>query len=355
MRCRALTVALLLLLFALPAAASGAVPDGPRLTFLRWTLRPPSRDIVTTSPDGSAEQIVLNATEGDVPVPRLYFSPSWSPDGSTLAFTGVVGERVVNDRGYFRTKIYLVGADGSGLRVVPGTAESFEPIFSPDGHTLAFTRKQRRWERQPNGHQKLVFVGNTAWLADLQSGQMRQLTPWRNHVAHVPSSFSPDGSMLAMTKRPRGEPIQAVTMSLASGRIQLLLREAFDPVYSPDGSSLAYLHGTVHRITAPDGGRIPLIIPNLFVARADGTEARNITGLSAAGVATPRWDPSGERLAYIQTDLTGSQAVNGVGDTVMEINRDGTCPTKIFSDPNVSFSGTVWQPGPGRQAGRIVC
>lgn len=354
MRCRALIVALLLLVLALPPAASAVVPEGPRLTFLRWTLRPPSRDIVTTSPDGSADQIVLSATEGDVPVPRLYFAPSWSADGRTLAFTGVVGERVVNDRGYFRTKIYLVDADGSGLRVVPGTAEAFEPIFSPDGRTVAFTKKRRRWKRQDNGHQRLVYVSNTAWIADLGGGQMRQLTPWRNHVAHIPTSFSPDGRTLAMTKRPRGRRAEAVAMSLADGTISVLAPEAFDPIYSPDGTALAFTRGPVRRFQS-SAGPISLVIPNLFIARADGSEARNITGLRSAGVATPRWDPSGERLAYIQTELDGLQPLSGVGDTVMEINADGTCPTAILSDPNISYSGTTWQPGPGRQAGRIAC
>lgn len=354
MRGRALIVAFLLMVLALPAAAAGAVPDGPRLTFLRWTLRPPSRDIVTTSPDGTSEQIVLGATEGDVPVPRLYFSPSWSADGRTLAFTGVVGERTVNDRGYFRTKIYLVNADGSGLRVVPGTAEGFEPIFAPDGRTLAFTKKLRRWKPQESGRQRLVYVSNTAWIADLDSGQMRQLTPWRNHVAHIPTSFSPDGGTLAMTKRPRGRRMEAVAMSLAAGTISVLQPEAFDPIYSPDGTALAFLRGSVRRFPSSEGP-ISLVIPNLFIARADGSEARNITRLRSAGVATPRWDPSGERLAYIQTDLSGTQVTSGVGDTVMEINQDGTCPTTILSDPNISYSGTTWQPGPGRQAGRIAC
>lgn len=354
MRGKVLVVALLLFALLVPAAARSAVPEGPRLTFLRWTLRPPTRDIVTVAPDGSAEVVPFAATPQSPVSPRLYFAPSWSPDGQTLAFTGVVGTRNVGSRSYNKTRIFLVGADGSGLRVVPGTAEAFEPVFAPDGRTLAFTKKRRRW--RPNGHggMRLAFLSNTAWLADLATGEMRQLTPWRDHVAHVPTSFSPDGQTLAMTKRPKGGGLEAVTMSLATGRISVLLGDGFDPVFSPDGTALAFLRGSVHRIPTSEG-RIPLVVPNLFIARADGSEARNITQLRSAGVATPRWDPSGERLAYVQTDLVGSQPASGIGDTVMQINRDGTCPTAVLSDPNVSYSGTAWQPGPGRQAGRIAC
>lgn len=353
MRGRILIVALLLALAA-PPAASAAVPEGPRLTFLRWTLRPPTREIVTTAPDGSAEFVPFSATPRSPLSPRLYFAPAWSPDGQTLAFTAVVGIRKVGERSYNRTKIFLVGADGSALRELPGTAEGFEPVFSPDGWAIAYTKKRRRWK--PNGHggMKLVYVSNTAWLADLAGGRSRQLTPWRNRVAHVPTSFSPDGGTLAMTKRPRGGGMQAVTMSLAGGGISVLLDDAFDPVYSPDGSALAFLRGSVRRIPTSEGP-IPLVIPNLFIARSDGSEARNVTRLRSAGVATPRWDPSGERLAYIQTDVVGSEPASGIGDTVMQINRDGTCPTAILSDPGISYSGTTWQPGPGRQAGRIAC
>jgi Tol biopolymer transport system component len=347
-------IALFLSAPLLPASAAAVEPPpGPRLTLLRWTLEPPTRDIVTMAPNGSEERILLRAREGDVPVPRLYFAPSWSPDGETLAFTGVVGLRRVNRSNLNRTKIFLVNADGSGLRVLPGTAEGFEPVFAPDGRTIAFTKKRRRWK--PNGHggKRLVYVSNTAWLMDLATGQMRQLTPWRNHVANVPTSFAPDGQTLAMTRRP-GRGVEAVAMSLADGRVRALADNALDPIYSPDGAALAFLRGRVRRVKL-SGGTLSLIVPNLFIANTDGSEARNITRVSEGGIATPHWDPSGERLVYIQTDLSADQLSSGVGDTVMEINADGTCPTPILTDPNISYSGTTWQPGPGRQAGRIAC
>jgi hypothetical protein len=57
------------------------------------------------------------------------------------------------------------------------------------------------------------------------------------------------------------------------------------------------------------------------------------------------------RLARPLTERT----VFGFGDAVMEINADGSCPTKILSAPGVAFLSPVWQPGPGREAGPIVC
>jgi len=43
------------------------------------------------------------------------------------------------------------------------------------------------------------------------------------------------------------------------------------------------------------------------------------------------------------------------GDSIMEINADGSCRTKVLSVPKVTLFGATWQPGPGREAGPIAC
>jgi hypothetical protein len=39
----------------------------------------------------------------------------------------------------------------------------------------------------------------------------------------------------------------------------------------------------------------------------------------------------------------------------MAINADGTCLTKVFSDPDLTLHCSAWQPGVGREAGPIGC
>lgn len=125
-------------------------PDGARLAFVRAT-------------DGPA-QVWLLAAEGGEPerVTDLDLgagAPSWSPDGRRIAFTApvdpapggtgpIVSERLdyqADGAGMFgavRNQLHLVDiATGSCRRLTDGPEHAGEPAWSPDGATLAFTRR----------------------------------------------------------------------------------------------------------------------------------------------------------------------------------------------------------------------
>jgi dipeptidyl aminopeptidase/acylaminoacyl peptidase len=55
--------------------------------------------------------------------------PSWSPDGRRVAFSGTVSR--ANDR----PAVYVIGLDGSGLRLI--ARDAIAPSWSPDGKTIA--------------------------------------------------------------------------------------------------------------------------------------------------------------------------------------------------------------------------
>lgn len=74
----------------------------------------------------------------------------------------------------------------------------------------------------------------------------------------------------------------------------------------------------------------------------------------------PSWDPSGQRLAF--TRDSGPEWLSlGTTNVVMAVNADGTCPTVVFGSPQAAGARgpglyvLSWQPGPGREAGPIVC
>src|SRR6266542_1765831 len=63
------------------------------------------------------------------------FWPSWSPDGSRIAFTSDRDSQT----GSVNLEIYVMNADGTGVaRVTSDTAQDDEPAWSPDGTRLAF-------------------------------------------------------------------------------------------------------------------------------------------------------------------------------------------------------------------------
>jgi hypothetical protein len=74
-------------------------------------------------------------------------------------------------------------------------------------------------------------------------------------------------------------------------------------------------------------------------------------------ISFPSWDPSGRRLAFTHNppaEATGLLEPEP-GNKVMAINADGTCLTRIFTDPDLTLYGSAWQPGVGREAGPISC
>jgi Tol biopolymer transport system component len=338
-------------LFALLAASAVAVevPAGPRLTFMR--AGGTKVQLVNSDPAGQDQRVIFGGSGKSQLFPFPFNSPTWSTDGTRVAFTGISDPK---KQGLI--DIYDVAADGSGLVKLPGTSEGFDPALSPDGHTLAFAREEIRKVKQPyRGRVRNVSI----WLLDLDSGMLRQLTSSRNGRLDFPSSFSPDGSMLAITRdrrlRKGGTKVFAVAVRLDGTGAVLLAENAGEPVYSPDGTRLALI--TVGKPkTFKAGGETETITPTeLAVANADGSGLKNLTHTRAQELQ-PSWDPSGQRLAYTQFNVGGGEAsFLGFGDSIMEINPDGTCRTRVLSYPNAILYGATWQPGPGREAGPLAC
>jgi Tol biopolymer transport system component len=340
---------------ALPAAADASMPEGPRLAIGAWGIRPPAVSLIDTDSLGGAGEALFVHGLRNLPFAEPGSALSWSPDGSTLAFTAAVGVRRNRFSSGPRTKIFVIPADGGKPRPVSGTTNGVDPVFSPDGHTIAYAVVRKRLRANGQGGGEVAYEAASIWLADVAGGGRTQVSPWRNGLTEWPSSFSPDGTDLAAARRVGKESTEAVVIGLASGGTTVLAEEALGPVYSPSGTEIAFLQGRPRSVTT-DHGTTTATFTDLFVMHADGSDSRRLTHTAKEIETAPSWDPSGSRLAFTRfRDPSTEAGFFGFGNAVMEINADGSCPTKILQARQVSYFGASWRPGLGRAAGPLTC
>jgi TolB protein len=120
-------------------------PDGRAIAFVRLIR-------------GTPQLFVADASGSDVrPLGIAGTQPAWSPDGRRLAFVSFAdanGRTCVGRTCAANGEIYVVGADGSGLRrVTASKADDAHPTWSPDGRFLAFSSGY-----EINGHAPWLMI-----------------------------------------------------------------------------------------------------------------------------------------------------------------------------------------------------
>ena len=191
-------------------------PDGSVLAFLTFGEDGVSR-VRSVRAAGDAEPVVVS--EG--------FAPAWSPDGSVLAIVGPEGELVAID---------LVNGD---RQVLAESGFRFSSLaWSPDSLEIAFVCASG--EQGPDD-----FVPPTDICVIAADGSAGRVTEYDGPNDAGPA-WSPDGTAILFTSSDFSTGQAEVVVAPAASGAPRSLAVGFSPTWSPDGRQIAFI--------APDGG-----------------------------------------------------------------------------------------------------
>jgi Tol biopolymer transport system component len=172
--------------------------DGKQLVFSRFPAPDFFGQLWVMNADGSNQHPLLNDPGFDDE------APSFSPDGSHVIFS-----RCGPLDGEFPCAIYRVSVDGTCLESVTRVhieRSDFEPVYSPDGSTIAFDSFGRRG------------ILGAIYLMDPDGSRVRELTP--PVVGAFRSDWSPDGQTLAFSNHCCNPPLSSI-LTIRADRTKL--------------------------------------------------------------------------------------------------------------------------------------
>lgn len=217
-------------------------PDGTKVAYVSFEKRKPViyvQNLVT-----GGRKIVVNEKGSNS-------APSWSPDGSKLAVA-------LSKDGH--TQVYSVNADGGGLRRLSNSnGIDTEPQWSADGQHVYFTSDRSG--------------GPQIYRMSANGGAATRVTFTGNY--NISPRVSSDGKTLAWISQRNGFSLYA--MDLASGQEIRLADGATEPSFSPNGKYIMY--------ATKGGGRT-----SLAVVSVDGRVKQRLT-TQAGNIREPNWGP----------------------------------------------------------------
>ncbi len=223
-------------------------------------------------------------------VPLTSFSgserqPSFSPDGMQIVF-GWNGENGSTDWNIYTKPI----AGETPVRLTKAVATDLNPQWSPDGEWIAFTRRAQN--------------GNGIYLVPAKGGPERRIYELHSAIAWEDPglSWSPNGRFLAFPDgRSQETPSSIYMLNVASEQARPLTHPLnswdgdFGPVYSPDGSKIAFVRGA------------DAATRNVYVIASGGGEPKQLTfnGRLIFGLS---WMSDSSAIVF-SSDLGGTPAL----------------------------------------------
>ncbi len=268
---------------------------------------------------------------------------TWSPDGTWIYF---------NYKFPWGEGIYAVASDGSYVNeIVEGSVHeepwvsNISPRLSPDGTRIAYA----------------VYNGNVVfghkwdiYTARVDGSDRSRLTKDGNLDTNP--VWSPDGSRIAFVSGRKYEGTtrrRVYTMKADGSDVRMVAAptaefadEIKPPAWSPDGHQIAFTAEELYYSVDGDTRREY----NLYVVGADGSNLRNV----GKAHTSPVWSPDGQRLAFVNP--TGIYTVRPDGTDLARILNRSVSQLSWSSDGSeLQFSDDgIYAVGPDGSGLRLV-
>ncbi|HEX5873869.1 MAG TPA: hypothetical protein VFY60_04415 [Pyrinomonadaceae bacterium] len=266
-------------------------PNGTQIAFVSERDDPeyiPGEDLFSTprlylmDVEGNGEKKVMTKAQSHTTTHTLEWelAPTWSPNGSQLAFVGFTR----NASGSTRTNIYIVNADGSGLREVTnfdsGVLLGTDKLsWSPDGTKIAFARARDINVVDVDGASAPINLTNTTDREESDPA----FSPGGGRIAYIVNHTDSliDGIyiMKADGKDPR-QILNATAPLAANPAWNPLAQDPTEPAPSPSPSPTPYADMSISMTALPMQPLLGEYVTYDLVVKNNGTA--DVTDSSAA-------------------------------------------------------------------------